>query len=261
MISKALSKVGKELEHHESIIQDGLKSFEFVGNSLRAIRDEKLYQENFDTFEAYCKTRWNLSRPHAYRMIDAATVVSNLSPIGDKRIDNAKVILPSSESQARALAESADDAESQKKVWQAVVKESDGKPITAAAIKRKADEILPPKIKETPKPEKAKEPEVEENPDNRTTFNPEDFDSEPPNCEPVKQGPSLFEKKLLLIEQSIESTWDSLGPLIRQLDSENDQQAIPNYKSIVGHFKRFHKELDDSRTTLIQLVKAWKFRK
>lgn len=107
----------------------------------------------------------------------------------------------------------------------------------------------------------AKKPEPEPNQDKRTSFNPEDFDPELKTDEPKEQGPSLFEKKLLMIEQSIESTWDSLGPLIRQLDSENDQQAIPNYKSIVGHFKRFHKELDDSRTTLIQLVKAWKFRK
>lgn len=258
MISKALSKIGKELAHHESIINDGLKSFEFVGNSLRTIRHEKLYQENYDTFESYCKTRWNISRPRAYQMIEAACVVENLSTIVDTSSKDAKAILPSSESQARALASSADDSESQAKVWKAVVKESDGKPITAAAIKRKADEILPPKIKEEPKP---KDEPVESRRDKRTEFNPGDFDPEMKDESSKEVGPSQFAKKLELIETSVEAVYGSLGPLIRALDNENDQSSIPNYKSIVAHYQRFHKEFGEARTTLIQLSKAWKFRK
>ena len=248
--------VEKKWKRNVVIVKEFIKSFGPVGIALREIRDEQQYKKHYMTFEEACREEFGYSKSHSYRLIDEATALEELkkSPVGDKVSSDVL-----KERHVRALVSCADDTDSRVKIINAI--EKSGRPITESEIRKTADEILPPKIKETPKPEKAKEPEVEEIRDKRTTFNPEDFDTEVETDEPVKQGPSLFEKKLLLIEQSIDSTWDSLGPLIRQLDSENDQQAIPNYKSIVGHFKRFHKELDESRTTLIQLVKAWKFRK
>jgi hypothetical protein len=35
----------------------------------------------FESFEAYCRDRWTMSRIHAHRMIEAANVASNLLPI------------------------------------------------------------------------------------------------------------------------------------------------------------------------------------
>jgi hypothetical protein len=49
----------------------------------------------FDSFEAYLKSRWDMSRSQAYRLIEAARIIDNLSPIGDT--------LPENEAQLRAL--------------------------------------------------------------------------------------------------------------------------------------------------------------
>jgi len=46
-------------------------------------RDGRLYQPAYPSFVAYCTQRWELSRPRAYQLMDASTVVSNLSTSGD----------------------------------------------------------------------------------------------------------------------------------------------------------------------------------
>ena len=40
-----------------------------VGKALLAIRDAKLYRKTHKTFEAYCRDRWEMSRPRAYQLI------------------------------------------------------------------------------------------------------------------------------------------------------------------------------------------------
>jgi hypothetical protein len=63
---------------------------------LLQVRNERLYRvRGFPTFEKYCQTRWGWARAHACRLINAAKVVQNLSPIGD---------IPKNEAQARELA-------------------------------------------------------------------------------------------------------------------------------------------------------------
>lgn len=84
----------RELLHHEHVIKSGLETFNEVGNALMAIRDARLYRATHKSFEDYCRERWNIQRAHAYRLIEAAAVVHNLSPIGDT---------PKSESVARPL--------------------------------------------------------------------------------------------------------------------------------------------------------------
>jgi hypothetical protein len=39
---------------------------------------------DFPAFEEYRKAKWDMKRAHAYRLIDGAKVLVNLSPIGDK---------------------------------------------------------------------------------------------------------------------------------------------------------------------------------
>ena len=113
------------LEHYEQIIDQGIKTFVKVGHALAVIRDERLYRERHQTFEDYLRQRWDLSRPHAYRMIEAAVVVEHLSPIGD--------IVPVNESQARPLAGL--DPEQQVAVWQEAVKTAPSGKVTAAHVK------------------------------------------------------------------------------------------------------------------------------
>jgi len=82
----------------EETIEKGIHTFVKVGEALAHIKSEKLYRERFSTFEAYCQTRWNFSRTHAYRLIDASKTEKQLkmSPIGD-------IPLPKNEAQSRKL--------------------------------------------------------------------------------------------------------------------------------------------------------------
>ena len=82
-----------DLANCEEVIDKGLRTFVEVGTALLTIRDRRLYRAQHGTFEDYCQGRWGMSRPRAYQMIDAATVVGNLSTIVDK--------FPTTESQAR----------------------------------------------------------------------------------------------------------------------------------------------------------------
>lgn len=78
----------------EGVIRRGIKTFVEVGNALLTIRAQRLYREQFKTFEAYCRERWSISKPHGTRLIQAAQVVQDLVPMGTK---------PESERQARPL--------------------------------------------------------------------------------------------------------------------------------------------------------------
>jgi len=77
------------------------KSFLEKWKHLKAIKDGKLYRETHSSFEDYCKQRWNISRSHANRLIDAAKVVEEIqmSPMGDKSTQE----LPQNERQARKI--------------------------------------------------------------------------------------------------------------------------------------------------------------
>jgi len=120
-----------KLEEYENTIERGLGGFKLVGKALKAIRDEKLYRTKCDTFEDYRRKQWGLSDKYAYRLIDAYAVATHLqselktSPIGEIR-------LPTNESQVRPLV--ALNREQQVKAWQQVLKNCDGKPITADEV-------------------------------------------------------------------------------------------------------------------------------
>lgn len=87
----------RELGRAERTIARGLKSFLSLGLALKRIRDERLYRQRYDTFEAYVSERWELSRTRAYELCAASQVVADLSAIADIRF------LPENEAQARPL--------------------------------------------------------------------------------------------------------------------------------------------------------------
>jgi len=82
------------LATEEAVIERGLHTFVQVGKALAAIRDQRLYRAEHETFEAYCKSRWGFTDRRARQMIDAAETVDSL-PTG--------TTVPVTESQARAL--------------------------------------------------------------------------------------------------------------------------------------------------------------
>jgi hypothetical protein len=114
----------------EAIVEAGKKTFVAVGNALAEINTEQLYRCTHDSFEAYVKDRFGISRSFAYRAIEGARVADVLSPMGDTL----------NERQARELAglPAADVVE----VFQRAVDATSGKP-TARAI-RQARLPLPP---------------------------------------------------------------------------------------------------------------------
>ena len=115
------------LARHEAVIERGLQRFVEVGMALADIREKKLYRAQSHTFEAYLSQRWHLGRAQGYRLMDAAEVMRDLSPIGDMGP------LPANEAQARELA--AVPADERQAVWETAVKTAPKGKITATHIK------------------------------------------------------------------------------------------------------------------------------
>jgi hypothetical protein len=58
-------------------------AFWAAGKALQLVRDARLYRGTHGTFEAYVEERWEMSRPQAYRLIEAWPLADRLSPMGD----------------------------------------------------------------------------------------------------------------------------------------------------------------------------------
>jgi hypothetical protein len=126
-----LSKVDLgRLAELEVIVELGMTTFVEVGTALLEIREARLYRATHDTFEAYCRERWGMSKTHANRLTKAAEVVQDLTPIGVKSANEAQVRplseLPKSE---------------RKEAWAEAVEASNGKP-TAKAVRAVVDRKL-----------------------------------------------------------------------------------------------------------------------
>jgi hypothetical protein len=129
-----LTSVEKDaLADYEATIAHGLMTFYEVGAALIAIKTQKLYRANYRTFEEYCAEKWHIGHSSAYRMIEAAEIRDNLSPIGDK--------LPENESQARAL--NGLEPDQQRQVWAKAVDTAPGGKVTAQHIKEVRQQEIP----------------------------------------------------------------------------------------------------------------------
>lgn len=116
----------------EQVIERYELAYQQAGEALRLIRDGRLYKAEFSDFDSYCRDRWGFDRKRASRLIAAAGVAAQLSPMGDTPI-------PSSERQARALAPLKDDPEAMAAAMAAA--SADGK-ATAAKIAAAVDRKL-----------------------------------------------------------------------------------------------------------------------
>jgi hypothetical protein len=124
-MSTEFDRSEKRLVHLESVIKKYRQDFYSVGKALTEIRDGRHYLKlSFKSFESYLRLRWDMGRSHAYRLIQAAGIIDNLSPIGD--------VLPQNEAQARALNKL--DLFSQRKVWRHFLKTQ--KPLSAVNINK-----------------------------------------------------------------------------------------------------------------------------
>jgi hypothetical protein len=130
-----------ELVELEGIIERGLRTFTDVGFALLQIRDGKLYQPQYGSFEDYCREKWDLEHSHAYRLMDSAKVMANLktSPIGE--------VLPTNESQTRPLASLS--PEQQVEAWKEATKKAPtGKKPSARLVQKIVNRFRPKAGKE-----------------------------------------------------------------------------------------------------------------
>jgi hypothetical protein len=122
---KQMDLSDRRLSQLEAVIKRYRRDFYSVGKALKEIRDGRHYHKLcFKSFESYVRRRWDMGRSHAYRLIEAASLIDNLSPIGEA--------LPQNEAQARPLTKL--DAFSQRRLWRDFLKT--GKPLSAVNIKK-----------------------------------------------------------------------------------------------------------------------------
>lgn len=122
--------VRSRLSECEARIERGLATFVDVGNAIREIRDDRLYREQYATFEEYCKERWGWDRRHANRHVEAAETVEALGSIDPK---------PENVAQTRELVPLAkEDPAAAQALWGELVEEH-GDKLTAKKIKQAVD--------------------------------------------------------------------------------------------------------------------------
>ena len=113
------------------------RAFVEAGAALRQLRDKRLYRSTHKNFEDYCRERFNFQRSHSYQLIDAASVVDNLSANGGQ-------VMPTNERQVRPLTKLKPDEQCE--VWRQAVEESGGIP-SGRIVKRIVERL---KEKHTP---------------------------------------------------------------------------------------------------------------
>lgn len=151
----------KKLAELESTIETGMKSFIDVGHALMAIRDRKLYTDVHETFEGYCKQRWEFSASRARQLIGATNAAKVI-----QSVTTGNTLNPPNERVARELA-AVDGERQQADVWAKAVEsapkdKATGKPkVTAAHVKKVRGELLGEKEPEPAKPAKPAEDTVD----------------------------------------------------------------------------------------------------
>jgi len=125
----------QDLDQLEDIIRKGRQTFYEIGKALTEIRERKLYRDvlDYETFEEYCKERWEISIRHADRLMLSYTTIENIKtrPIG---------LVPVNEGQARPLTKL--EPEQQKEAWQKVVENASENKITARLVSKIVSDIL-----------------------------------------------------------------------------------------------------------------------
>jgi hypothetical protein len=90
------------------------------------IRDKGLYKDvlGFDTFEEYCKSKWDFSSSRARQFIMATETSDNIKSV--------TIVTPLTESQARPLAKLEPDK--QREAWSEAVRTAPEGKVTAAHV-------------------------------------------------------------------------------------------------------------------------------
>lgn len=147
----------KRLAKCEAEIEESLGPTSNLGFHLRIIKAEKLFREDYPSFEKYCKGKWGISRFHASRLIKADKCIENLKKAHQI---GAPVAIPAKDSHARQIADLPEDK--QVEVAKAVDAKAGKRKQTAKDWEDVRQEMYPtqPDAK-TSKTTKTKAPKVE----------------------------------------------------------------------------------------------------
>jgi phage N-6-adenine-methyltransferase len=143
----------KKLITLEKLIDKNIKAAWYQnGLILMKIRDERLYEKKYTTFENYLETRWEFGQKRrGYQIINAADLTQKIAfyqaeILTDKDEKSAQIVhfLPSLESHLRPLIDSLKTDSERIAVWKNVVYDSQGDEvkITAAYVQNKVDEFI-----------------------------------------------------------------------------------------------------------------------
>lgn len=214
-----------ELERCEREIEAHREGFLKVGNALTVILKKRLYRETHNSFEAYCKERWEISKPYAHQLIEGAAVVGRIRetvaiattarPGSGGEVSAIATTLPANEAQARPLTKL--PPKEQPKAWKEAVrtapKGEDGKPKVTA---RHVEQVVAKRIE--PKEDAPAEPPV------RVVELPE-------SARTVKNGSEFFPRK---VRQDASKHW---GKFIRTIDK------CPAYNALKPHLNAISEAL------------------
>lgn len=150
MAELAITKNTEELERLEEVIQKNLGAFYEVGRALAEIRDRGYYRDvlGFETFEAYCKAKWDMTKRYAYDLISSSSVVKTIS-------SEPMVHPPANERQCRPLARL--EPTQQREAWQQAVDTAPEGKVTAAIVAKVVKEMTAPEKPMEPIKPKQKE--------------------------------------------------------------------------------------------------------
>jgi hypothetical protein len=128
----------RSLESLEKVIEGGVESFLATGSALKEIRDQRLYREDFKSFDAYVKSRWCFQRDYADKLIDSSEtkqkVHTMVGTFGADKIQN--------ERQLRELKSVPDEALAE--VIAKAAEIAGDAPLTAKVLKEAREQVLEP---------------------------------------------------------------------------------------------------------------------
>lgn len=122
----------------ENIVVKGLRGPFDCGFALREILENRLYRESHGSFDVYVERTFKFSRQTAYRLINAANVLENVTHGLQNQSFGADVCptlpLPSNERQVRPLTKISPDE--QLETWQEVVRSAPKGKVTSAHVNK-----------------------------------------------------------------------------------------------------------------------------
>ena len=131
----------RRLKECERTLAEHMEEFVKVGLALKEIRDERLYKEDgFNTFEDYCRNRWEMGRSYADHLIGSAELRTRI-PDPPKTATNSRQSW--NETQVRELKRLGSTTRARAVATRVVkeVEQANGK-LTANVVRRHVDEAL-----------------------------------------------------------------------------------------------------------------------